>query len=67
MERSGPYFALVGFFGGLVGASAGALIDGVHDGERVVYSRHGVSSKVTLHPILAPARQGILATLRLGR
>jgi len=61
------YAAFVGFLGGIVGASAGAVLDALHADERVVYSRHGVSPKVSLRPILARDRQGLVATVTLGR
>jgi len=59
-----PY---VGLLGGIVGGTAGAVFDAAHAEERVVYSRHGVPSRVSLHTSLGPDRQGILATVRLGR
>ena len=64
----GPYYvAYVGLLAGMVGASAGAVFDALHADERVVYSRHGLSSSVKLYPILARDRQGFLATVTLGR
>jgi hypothetical protein len=58
---------LLGFMAGMAGAGVGALIDAAHADERVVYSRHGVSSRVSVRPILGRDGRAVLTTITLGR
>ena len=58
---------LLGLMAGMAGAGIGALIDAAHADERVVYSRHGGSSRVSLRPMLGRDGRGVLATVTLGR
>jgi len=51
-------------YGGL-GAAIGVGVDAMISGTHVIFSRHaGVSSRVDISPMMAPARQGVLVSVR---